>query len=289
MRFFSNDAKSANFPVERRTALAHGQWAVLTICCLLCSATGLFAGPSGCVLPKGLYQSWWRLEREYEGDPPNAATGRVWLDQDEIQRRYLAFAHSLAEASLRGNGETFQRCLALAKGDPFASLVAALVEYLHYGRRRPSAFIASLPRNKKQLADFWDLDLAVSQPRETITALPGIPLPDGLAEKITTELFLLVRGGNRAAAQEYFFLYGHADGAFSEFMMGQVEDLIVNQPQVILRQWQAIRPYANRIASDLRGDAEYSPRDWRNEVDSLRAACRKHPYPSCAEALRIFH
>ncbi|TAM80994.1 MAG: hypothetical protein EPN47_14005 [Acidobacteria bacterium] len=225
------------------------------------------------MLPKGLYQEWWR--------PAG--------DHYRVERLYYAFARSLAEASLRGDEENYHRCLALAKGDPFTFLVAALVEYQRNGRKCPSAFIASFPRSKRQLADFWSLDKLVGPPGGGETTLPGIPLPDGLAEKFITELFSLVQSRNRAAAREYFFLYGHADGSYSEFMMDQIENLVVNQPQVILRQWQAVRPYAERIASDLRGDAEYSPQDWRNEVGSLRAACRKHPYPSCAEALRIFH
>jgi len=138
MRFFSNDAKSPNFTVERRTAMAHGRWAVLTICCLLCSATGLIAGSSGCVLPKGLYQKW----RQPEGDHSRA------------ERYYYAFAYSLAEASLRRDEETFQQCLNLARADPFAALVAALVEYLHNGRRQSSAFIASLPKTRSNLQTF---------------------------------------------------------------------------------------------------------------------------------------
>jgi hypothetical protein len=273
VKFTSNDANSANFAGRRRAASARGRWVGLIICCLLCSATGLSANSSGCVLPKGLYQEW----RRPEGD------------HVRVQRQYYAFARSLAEASLRRDEETFRRCLALAKGDPFASLVAALVEYLHNGRRYPAAFIASFPRTKQQLADFWNLDIVVGSPSGDETTLPGILLPDGLGDKFATELFALVRGNNQAAAREYFFLYGHADGGASEFMMDQIENLVVNHPQVILRQWEAVRPYAERIVSDLQGDAEYSPEDWRNEVDSLRAACRKHPYPSCSEALRIFH
>jgi hypothetical protein len=278
VKFTSKDANSANFSGRGGSLSARGLWAGLLICCLLCSATGLFASSSGCVLPKGLYQEWWRSKQKYESDRSEAAS-----------RLYRAYAYSLAEASLRGKEETFQRCLALARGDPFASLVAALVEYLHDGRRHPSAFVASFPRSKQQLADFWSLDDAVGPPREVLTALPGIPLPDGLTFKFATELFSLVQGGNRAAAREYFFLYAHSDGSYSEFMVDQIENLVVNKPQVMLSQWEAFRPYTERIASNLRGEAEYSPEDWRNEVDSLRAACREHPYPSCAEALRIFH
>ena len=273
VKFSSKDANSSNCPGRCRAEFAHWQGISLLICCLLCSTTGLFAGSSGCVLPKGLYQEW----RRPEGD------------HYRVQSQYYAFARSLAEASLGRDEETFRRCVALAKGDPFASLMAALVEYLQDGRRHPSAFIASFPRTNQQLEDFWSLDMVVGPPSGDETTLPGIPLPDGLTDKFITELFSLVRGGSQPAAQEYFFLYAHADGSFSEFMMDQIEKVVVNQPQVILRQWQAVRPYARKIASDLQGEAEFSPEDWRNEVDRLSAACQEHPYPSCAEALRIFH
>jgi hypothetical protein len=221
------------------------------------------------VLPKGLYQEW----RRPEGD------------HDRVQRQYYGFARSLAEASLRRDEETFQQCLDLAKADPFASLVAALVEYLHNGRRRSSAFIASLPRNKKQLADFSNLDDAVSQPREGITALPGIPLPDGLAEKITTELFLLVRGGNRAAAREYFFLYAHADGGYAEFIQGQVTGLCKEDARFVLRNWSLFKPYGEKL-----GESEdISLEDYRSISMRFKTLCRGRRDQDCQQILKIFH
>lgn len=261
-------------------------WMAVLTFCLAGPPVCFTANTPACRLSLGLYQSWWKLERAMQGARNQTAWDRLVPQQLEIDQQYVQFFDALAEASLRGDEDSFEECMSLAKMDPFAAEVAALVAYLHGGRKDPRGLLASLPENNQQLAVFWNLDsVAISSRREGISNLPGIPLPDGLAEKITDELLALTLKGNAAAAREYFYMYQNSDGGFAEFLADRSIKLVRYHPDVVLRLWQAVRIYMPRLAADETADED----DTRMAGRSLRAACREHRYPSCPEALRIFH
>lgn len=276
-------------------AYLRGGWlAVVCACFLSYPAFAFGVQTSGCTLRPGLYQARLSLKQEYKrrvgrdaSGPRRAIADRILGEEGEIDKQYYEFFFSLAKASLSRNEASFAQCLSLAEGDPIASPVAGLVAYLHGRRQHPGRFVASLPKDRRQLSTFFDLDdIAAGGTMESPSSLPGISMPDGLAEKITDELYALVLKSNSEATQEYLYLYQNSDGAYAEYVVNQLLGMLRDHPEVLLRQWRLVKPYSKRIAADL---SSYSPEDWRKGVESLRNACRKHAYQSCAKALQIFH
>jgi hypothetical protein len=276
----------------RSSILRIGFFILFLIYPAFCSA----ADTPTCTLPKGLYLKLWRLELEYDRQvgshyrgPRVAIGGRIFTEERGIYKVYSTYFNSLAKASLGKDNQAYQSCLLLATGDPYATPVAGLVAYLHGGRGDPAAFIASLPTSGQQLAAFMGLDdMATGDTPESPSSLPGISLPDGLAERITHELFELVLKDDFAGAREYFHLYAHADGGYAEYFEDQLSTLFLDHPEVVLRQWQALSPYVPRILLELSATT-WSPSDRKRAVDSLASACHRYHYPSCPQALRIFH
>lgn len=264
-----------------------GRWRTLwRVCFLLCPVFALAAQKPVCTLRPSLYQEWRQVKRRYDRVFPGPATNEISAQKAEIEKRYYRFLYSLAWAAQHKDERLIEQCLRAATGDPIASQMAALVEYVHGNRKAPSRFITALPGNEQQLAAFWDLDDMVSGgTRESPLPVPGVSLPDGLVDKFITELYGLVLQQNSAAARKYFYIYRHSDGEYAEYLAVELIDLFRNHPEVVLRQWQVVKLYSKRIAVDL---SSYSPEGWQKGVESLRNACRRHPYSSCTQALRIF-
>lgn len=248
-------------------------------------------GVNQCKLRPGLYKERRMLESQYASKVGNDyARHKELADQltEEIKgidAEYYRFAYALAEFAVKGDAESLAACRASSAQDPIGRQLAALIWYLHEGRKDPGSFIASLPRTKAQLADFWNLDTVLThgEPQEP-SGLPGIPLPDGLIGKYLAELFILVGRGDPPAIREYFYLYSNADGEYGEFMLDQVARLFKERPELILIDWELFRHYGER----LRSSEDVSREDFRSIGVGFRELCREKKYQNCAEVLKIF-
>lgn len=259
---------------------------------LLFAAT-CFAGENQpCSLRRGLARERNRLEQEYSARVGNDYSGhqqvadRLSAQIKTVDKEYLGFLYSLANAALINDGKSLQVCSNLANDDPIATQMVALVLYLHKGRKDAAAFVASFPANKQQLTNFWNLDaVSTGGTTEMATSLPGISLPDGLVDKYITELFSLAVDGNAEAMRKYVYLYKDADGDYSEFMEDQVAGLFRKHADLILRDWALFRPLAKRLATD----EMVSMDDYKTIVSNFRKLCGGSQSQRCTEALTLFH
>jgi hypothetical protein len=258
---------------------------------ILVPLSGSAAGV-GCRLRAGLYQQRKQLESDYAMQVgSDSAAHREIADKlvakmNAIDAEYYRFLYTLADAGARGGYGSMVACSNMAKHDPIARQMAALVWYLYNGRRDPASLIASLPHTKAQLTDFWNLDtIATHGEPEEPTSLPGIPLPDGLVEKYISELFALVTSGNTAAIREYFYIYSNADGDYAEFMQDQVTLLFKDHAELVLSNWPLFRPYGQKLGAS----EGVSREDCRNIDARFHALCQNRRNAGCAEVLRIFH
>jgi hypothetical protein len=245
-----------------------------------------------CRLRAGLYQQRKQLESDYAMQVgSDYAAHREIADKlvakmNAIDTEYYRFLYTLADAGARGDRGSMVACSNMAKQDPIARQMAALVWYLYNGRRECASFTASLPHTKAQLTDFWNLDaIATHGEPEEPTSLPGIPLPDGLVEKYVSELFALVTSGNTAAIREYFYIYSNADGEYAEFMQDEVTLLFKDHPDLVLSKWPLFRPYGKKLGAS----EGVSREDYRSIAAKFRSLCESRRDASCAEILKIFH
>src|SRR4029077_15924076 len=153
---------------------------------------------SSCTLEANLYEN---------RKPPAGGHAAEGKDTKAIDKEYMDFFRALAESSLSENKGSFDLCAELAKNDPIAARVVTFVRYLREGRRNSDEFISSFPTTEAQLTDFWSLDvIAMHSVGHGPASLPGIPLPDGIVDKLLSELFALVLQDNPAATKKYFFI-----------------------------------------------------------------------------------
>lgn len=260
---------------------------------ILVFASACFAGEyQPCRLRHGLSGERNRLEHEYSAWVGNDYSAhqqiadRLSAQIKTIDKEYSEFLYTLANLSLKNDEKSLQACSNLAKGDPLASQMVALVLYLHNGRKDSGRFVASFPANKQQLTYFWSLnDISSSGTTEVPTSLPGISLPDGLIDKFITELYLLVLDGNRRAIQEYEYLYQNSDGDYAEFMGDQAAGLFRKHADLVLREWALFRPLAKRLATD----EAISMDDYKAIVCNFRKLCGASQSQRCIEVLTLFH
>jgi hypothetical protein len=208
-------------------------------------------------------------------------------DTKAIDREYMDFFRALAESSLKEDQASFDRCAALATNDPIAARIAAFLRYLREGRKNPGEFISSFPTTEAQLADFWLLDALVMQSSvaNEMVFVPGIPLPDGMDDKLLTELFALVLQDNPDAIKKYFFVFGNSNGEYAEFMDDQLRPLFQEHADLVLKNWSLIRPYSKSLMGMRE---ENSPEFSQKTAQTFQALCQKRNDLSCKEVLRIF-
>lgn len=267
--------------------------ALTGVAVLLAVPAVLIAGStSQCKLRPGLYQERKGLESEYAAKVGNEyALHRGVADRlnsriNDIDAQYYNFTYAMANFAARGDTVALDACRKAAEQDPIARMLAALVWYVHSGRRDPASFTASFPKSKAQMDDFWSLDAVTAHgTRQEPPGLPGIPLPDGVVDKFISELFDLVQRGNTAAIREYLNLYSNADGEYAEFMQDQMVRLFKEDPGLVLRKWGLFRPCGQRLGAS----EDISPEDYRDIRLRFKSLCRKTRNRDCAEILEIFH
>jgi hypothetical protein len=208
-------------------------------------------------------------------------------DTKAIDKEYMDFFRALAEASLKEDQASFDRCAALATNDPIAARMASFLRYLREGKRNPDEFISSFRTTEAQLADFWLLDTLVMQSSvaNEMVFVPGIPLPDGMVDKLLTELFTLVLQDNPAAIKRYFFVFGNSNGEYGEFMGDQLRPLFQEHADLVLKNWSLMKPYSKSL---LGMREENSPEFSEKTAQTFRALCRKRNDLSCQEILKLF-
>lgn len=258
------------------------------ICSLLFASTCSAGKSQPCKLKQGLSAEKTRLEQGYNA-PAGKSTDERYQVLDSlavVNKEYFDFLQSLTEAAQNDDKKSLQVCRNLAKGDPLASQMVALVLYLHNGRKDAAHFVASFPKNKQQLTNFWSLDaISTGRTTEVPTSLPGILLPDGLVDKYITELFSLAVKGNPEAVRRYVYLYEDADGDYAEFMDDQSAGLFRKHADLVLRDWALFRPLAKRVATD----ETISIDDYKTIVSNFRKLCAGSQSQGCIEIRTLFH
>jgi hypothetical protein len=232
-----------------------------------------------CELRPGLYEQKQRLSQAPDTQERETRQGLVY-------REYNEFFLALSDSSLKDDQKAFRDCSDSALGDPIASRFVALVRYLHDGRRNPREFVSSFPTKETQLPDFWLLDrIMLENQTDGTMNLPGIPLPDGLVDKFISELSTLVSRDTPVAVERYFFIYGHADGEYAEFMDEPTRLLFEDHPELVLKNWPIIRPYRRRLI----GMSEDNPPEFSQKiVQKFQALCERKNDQSCNEITKIF-
>lgn len=259
-----------------------GNLSRLTFCVLACTQSLCWAAPnSPCKLRPGIYQDRKRLSTGLGSQTTGA-------HETAIDREYMEFFRSLAEFSLRNDWPSFDSCSDLAKNDPLASRMVVFLRYVHQESPNQSAFISSFPATQSQLADFWLLDaIAMHGVNLGPLSLPGISLPDGIVDKLLSELFVLVLQGNSAATRKYFFIYRNSNGEYAEFMDGQIKPLFEQHPDLVLKLWPLIRPYRQHLV----GMSEDNPPEFSQRVvKAFQHICEAHKTDDqgCDEIIHIF-
>ena len=209
-------------------------------CTLLTAPCCPARAASECGLPAGLYERRKTVEVLSEA-------------QREIDHTYVEFMQAAARSYAQGDAASVKACCDTVKDDLIGFQFCALVRYLLSAKKESDSFLAAMPENEEQRKALWMMELiSTGGTRETPTALPGIPMPNGLVFKFVDEIFDLVRKGNAAAAEKYLFLYDDADGEFGEYMDDQLPNLFLNYPQQVLALWPILKKN-NKMLEWMRG------------------------------------
>jgi hypothetical protein len=245
--------------------------------------------PAPCALKPGMYDNRVRLEHEYarvwerNGHTIGPNTKKLRELRRELDRGYLAFMESVATLQDQNDKASVTSCCATAKNDPVASLFCPLLSYLAANRTNHAAFVASLPRSGRRLEAFWRLDEILGVDGE-LPALPSVSTHgEGLIDRFVDELYHLVAGGDRSAADKYLALYAAADGEAAGKMRDQLERLFEEHSDIVLRNWSTFRRYRVRLASISEG---LSPKRSEEIRQKLLQHCNRSDR-ACKEILEV--
>ena len=203
---------------------------------------------------------------------------RLWA----VDEQYYQFMMALSDDAQQHCWVRMKACCAGSPQDPVARLTCRLALYLTK-QSTAKEFVEQFPASG-DLDPLWALDEIAN-----VKSIPNGPdtLPplfggDSPFDSYITELMKLVTKGNKQALQKYLQLSLRADGYFAEEMADEVEKLISDHPEFVLRNWDALKN--NNLVIGVLAD-EFSEDEKRQLRQKYERYCHLNK-SACRELIR---
>jgi hypothetical protein len=249
----------------------------LRILLLIALLPGVAAAQSSlpaCQLSPGLWAKRQALQKQFDRGGGQAAAFQAI---QVVNGQYRAFLVSVADAHSAGQFAAVNSCCDAVKNDLEASMFCALVRYVEGGRKDAAGFLAALPQTADGAAALVDLDSAGNRDADS-ASLAAAPVWN-----VTNELYQLILAGNAVATARYFWLFHHSGGAYADDVADQLEDLLANHPDVVLRDWATLGKYWN-LSEGITWDVDAAW--WEPVIAGFRAKCQTSD-PACSQILAL--
>lgn len=260
----------------------------------LMGSAAFAAEPGGCLIRKGIYDSWLALSKK----PARPATrvgsllGSVKpvvepASAPEVHEAYEAYLQCLSDAPVPETESDVYLMCKDADADRLGSLVCQLALYLKTNRTRGSELLNALSPGKKGGELVWDLE-SIAGAAASENHFPSLFSPQGPAFKLIDELFVLALDDRETAISKYFHIASESPASVAPHVDAQIKILLRESPALVVTRWQIFRQYrprVRRILDDLSKELTYG------EMDKLRMGiagfCSKE-YLDCPEIERFF-
>jgi hypothetical protein len=209
------------------------------------------AEPTGCLVRKGLYDSWLSLTKRTTRTFPRftGAASRAVAEPasaDEVYREYQTFFQCLSDAVVPVDVDARPAMCAEAAGDRLGSLVCQLSLYVKTDRASGAELLDALPASKKGAEMIWDLD-AIADAGAVDKHFPPLFAPKGPAYKLIDEVFVLALDDRETAMAKYFHIVGAATEAGAQYTDLQVKLLLRESPVLVVKHWDVLRQYQPKL------------------------------------------
>lgn len=228
-----------------------------------------------CQLPPGLWAKRQALQKQFDRAGGEAAA--TFQAIQAVNARYRAFLTAVADAHSSGQFAAVTSCCDGVQDDLEALMFCGLVRYIESGRKDAGAFLAALPETPEGAAALVDLDSA-GKPGADSASLAAAPVWN-----VTGELYRLILAGDAAATAKYFWLFRHSGGAYADDVADQLEDLLSNHPDVVIRDWPVLGKYWN-LSEGITWDVDAGW--WESVIPGFHAKCQATD-PRCAGILAL--
>lgn len=195
----------------------------------------LVRAQNDCRLPKGLFERRSSLRDDVSSS--HDATKRS-DDLQLIDEQYFRFIARVQGSARPAESE----CCKNTSGDPIAELVCKFVAYLRADRKESALLLQSVPTSPREGEALWALDEIVLMHEPSSAEKSARPFgPYGPVTLYLDELYGLVRSGDAEAVSKYLGLYLYSDGDYAEYMDDQLEQLLTEHTDIVLREWSLFK------------------------------------------------
>jgi hypothetical protein len=215
------------------------------------------AEPTGCIVRKGLYDSWLSLAKKPARTMPRVGAllgaGKPVVEPasaQEIHDNYQTYLQCLSDTPVPAGEDGALLMCKDADADRLGSLVCQLAVYLKTNRTRGTQLLDALPAGRKSADLVWDLD-AITGAAASENHFPALFAPQGAAYKIVDELFVLALDDRDTAITKYFHIAGAAAGDGVGHTDAQIRLFLQESPMLVVKQWQVLRQYQPRLKKVL--------------------------------------
>ncbi len=196
----------------------------------------------GCKLTKGLFERRSALIAAggaYRREPTD--TTATSKELEGINEWYFQFMTQVANPESTQVGES--ECCSDPIEDPVAKIVCKFVKYLKTGRKDRRLLLESVPTGPIGRQALWALEpIAFFHAERDPENIPTLFKPSGPVTLYLDVLYRLVSLGDKEAVSKYLEVYLDSDGEHAEQMDDQIEDLLKNHSDFVLRQWDIFKP-----------------------------------------------
>lgn len=228
-----------------------------------------------CSLPAGLWQRRQALKQQFDSSGGHSEAALQGIQS--IDARYRRFLVAVSNAYNANQPAALQACCPGGSRDPEAAIFCALTRYLQDGRKEPDRFLAALPQTPETAAALDNLEQAAS-PNQPASALAALPVYN-----VTEELYRLIIAANSRATATYFWLLHHSSGAWADDAADQLERLLRNHPDAVIRDWPFLKNDWN-LSEGITWDVDGNW--WQDTIKGFQSVC-KTPDPRCREVLAL--
>jgi hypothetical protein len=252
------------------------------------------ADATGCVVHKGLYDSWLSLAKRSPRTLPKVGSllgttkptsGPV--PAEEINNEYHTFFECLSEINVPADDEGKRAMCPDVATDRIGSAVCQVTVYLKSNRATATEFLDSLPAARKGADMIWDLE-TIANAGAPDNRFPALFSPKGPAYKIIDELFVLALDDRDTAMAKYFHIAGAAAGPGAEYTDAQIKVLLRESPVLVVKHWATLRQYQpklKKLLADL--SAQLSAAEMNKLRQGIAGSCTKDNL-DCPEILKFF-
>jgi hypothetical protein len=214
------------------------QW---IIPCALLVFNVAYGSGDDCPLTKGLFERRSALIADRGAYRREASdTTSASKELETINEKYFQFMLRVSNGEGQYGREL--ECCAGTVEDPVAQVLCKFVKYLRTGRKDHRLLLESVPTDPRGRQALWALEpIAFYHAERDAKNIPALFKPSGPVALYLDELYRLIDTGDKEALSKYLELYRYSDGEHAEQMDDQMEKLLNNDVDLVLREWEVFK------------------------------------------------